>query len=170
MEEEKWNIGIKLTSRVLSWLKLIKMAPNFDFDSQFFNPFSVNEELQNNELDPDVNYCQDEISSFDTKYNVPDEAKVQLKSLQLNSFSVLHLNIWNVKKHFEAFQDFIETLNFKFSAVCLSETWLQPHEISDSNFQLLRYYSFHLTREKNRGGGLCIFLQETYINPEKTSK
>ena len=33
--------------------------------------------------------------------------------------------------------------------------------ISDSNFQLPGYYSFHLTREKNRGGGLCIFLQET---------
>ena len=67
-----------------------------------------------------------------------------------------------MKKHFEAFQDFIESLNFKFSAICLSETWLQPHEISDSNFQLPGYYSFHLSREKNRGGGFCIFLQETY--------
>ena len=67
-----------------------------------------------------------------------------------------------MKKHFQAFQDFIETLNFKFNATCLSETWLQPHENSDSNFQLPGYYSFHLTREKNRGEGLCIFLQGTY--------
>ena len=69
-----------------------------------------------------------------------------------------------MKKHSEAFQDFIESLNFKFSfsAICLSETWLQTHEISNSNFQLPGYYSFHPTREKNRGGGLCIFLQETY--------
>ena len=81
------------------------MAPNSDFESQFFNPFSVNEELQNNELDPDV-----------------------------NSFSVFHLNIRSMKKHFEAFQDFIESLNFKFSAICLSKTWFQPHEVSDSNF------------------------------------
>ena len=35
------------------------MAPNSDFESQFFNPFSVNQELQNNKLDPDVNYCLD---------------------------------------------------------------------------------------------------------------
>ena len=55
----------------------------------------------------------DEISSPDTKD--------QLKSLQLNSFSVLHLNIRSMKKHFEAFQYFIETLNFKFNAICLSE-------------------------------------------------
>ena len=67
-----------------------------------------------------------------------------------------------MKKHFEAFQDFIEFSNFKFSAVCLSKIWHQRHEISDSNFQLPGYYSFHLTREKNRGGGLYIFLQETY--------
>ena len=64
-----------------------------------------------------------------------------------------------MEKTFEAFQDFIESLNLKFRAICLSETWLQPHEISNSNFQLPRSYSFHLTREKNRGGELCIFLQ-----------
>ena len=48
MEGEKWNLGIKLTSHVLSWLGLIKMAPNSDFESQSFNPFSANEELQKN--------------------------------------------------------------------------------------------------------------------------
>ena len=53
-----------------------------------------------------------------------------------------------MKKHFEAFQDFIESLNFKFSAICLSETWPQPHEISDSIFQLPGYYRFHQPREK----------------------
>ena len=57
-----------------------------------------------------------------------------------------------MEKHFEVFQDFIESLNFKFSAICLSETRLQDHESSDSNFQLPEHYSFHLTREKNRGG------------------
>ena len=65
-----------------------------------------------------------------------------------------------MEKRFEAFQDFIESLNLKFSAICLSETWLQPHEIPDSNFQLQGYYIFHLTREKNSGGGLFIFFAE----------
>ena len=67
-----------------------------------------------------------------------------------------------MKKHFEAFQDFIESLNFKFSSICLSETWLQPHKTPDSNFELPGYYCFHITREKNTGGGLCTFLQETH--------
>ena len=77
---------------------------------------------------------------------MPGEVKNQLKSLQLTTISM--------RKYFEAFQDFIESLNFKFSAIYLSETRLQPHEISDSNFQVPGYYSYHLTREKNRGGAL----------------
>ena len=146
----------KTNMAYLVLIKLMKMTSNSDFESQPFNPFSVSEQLQNNELGPDVNYYLDQISSLDTKYYVPGEVKEQLKNLQLNSFSALHLNIRSMKKHFEAFQDFIESLNY------LSETWLQPHEISDSNFQFPGYYSFHLTREMNREGRLCIFLQETY--------
>ena len=61
------------------------MSPNSDFESQSFNPFSVNEELQHNDLNPDVNYYLDEISYLDTKYHVHDEVRDQLKSLQLNS-------------------------------------------------------------------------------------
>ena len=44
-----------------------------------------------------------------------------------------------MKKHFQDFHNFIESLNSKFSAICLSETWLQAHTISDSNFQLPGY-------------------------------
>ena len=53
------------------------MAPNSDFECRSFNSFS---ELQNNELEPDVNYYLDQISSLDTKYYVPGEIKDQLKS------------------------------------------------------------------------------------------
>ena len=41
------------------------MASNSDFESEFFNPFLVNEELQSNQLDHDVNYYLNEISSLD---------------------------------------------------------------------------------------------------------
>ena len=42
-----------------------KNGSNSDFQSHSFNPFSANEEFQNNELDPDGNYCLDKISSLD---------------------------------------------------------------------------------------------------------
>ena len=43
------------------------MAPNSDFE-QSFNPSSVNEELQNNELDTNVIHYLGQIFSLDTKY------------------------------------------------------------------------------------------------------
>ena len=81
---------------------------------------SISEYLQNNELDPDVDYYQDQVSSLDTKCYVPGKVKERLKNVQLNILSVLHLNIRSKKKHYEDFQDFIESLNFKkFSAIYL---------------------------------------------------
>lgn len=62
------------------------MAPNSDFEFHYFNPFSVNKELQRNEIDSNTNYCLDKISSLDTKYYALGEVKKNLKSLQLNSF------------------------------------------------------------------------------------
>ena len=43
------------------------MALNYDFESQSFNTFSANKELQNDELKPNVNYYLAQISSLDTK-------------------------------------------------------------------------------------------------------
>ena len=110
------------------------MAPNSDFESQSFNYFSVNEVLHHHYHHHHniINYLY-QFSSLDSKYYVPGEVEDQLKSLYSNS--VLHLNIRSMRKHFKAFQNFNESLNFKFSAICLSETWLQPHETSDSNFR-----------------------------------
>ena len=119
MEGEKWNLGIKLTSHILSWLRLIKLVQNSDFESQSFKPFLVNEELQNKELDPDVNYYLDQISSLDTKYHVTGEVKEKLKIQLVFSISILE--------------------DFKFSAIYLSDTWAQAHKISDSNFELSGY-------------------------------
>lgn len=73
MELEKRNLAIKLTSHVLSWLRLRKVAPNSGFD---FHPLSVNEKLQNNKLDQDVHYYLDQVSFLDTNYYVPAEVKL----------------------------------------------------------------------------------------------
>ena len=59
--------------------------------------------------------------------------------------------------HFENF----EIRCFSFSAICLSETWYQPHETSNSNLQIPGCESLHQTRKNRRGGGHCIFLLES---------
>ena len=136
-------------------------ASNGSFDSQSFNPFSINEYLKDTDQDPDVNFDQTQISSLDTSYYIPNEVKKNLENFQQKSLSVLNLNIRSICKNFESFQEFLDSLCFSFSAICLSETWCQPHETSNSNLQIPGYVSLHQTRKNHRGGGLCMFLLES---------
>ena len=124
-------------------------------------PFSVNEDLKDNDQVPDVNFYQTQISSLDTTYYIPNEVKENLENFQQKSFSALHLNIRSMSKNFEPFPEFLNSLCFSFSAICLSEIWCQPHETSNSNLQTPGYVSLHQTRQNRRGRGLCISLLES---------
>ena len=137
------------------------MPPNGSFEPQSFNPFSVNEDLKDNDQDPDVNFYQTQISSLDTNYYIPNEVKENLENFKQKSFSVLHLNIRSMSKNFESFREFLDPLCFSFSAICLSETWYQPHETANSNLQIPGYVSLLQTRKNRRGGRLRIFLLES---------
>ena len=76
------------------------MPPDGSFEFQSFNPFSVNEDLKDNDQDPDVNFYQKQISSLDTSYYISNEVKEKLENFQQKSFSVLHLNICSMSKKF----------------------------------------------------------------------
>ena len=66
-----------------------------------------------------------------------------------------------MSKNFESFREFLDSLCFTFSAICLSETWCQSHETSNLDLKLPGYVSLHQTRKNRRGGGLCIFLLDS---------
>ena len=56
-----------------------------------------------------------------------------------------------------------QDLKFNFSAICLSETWCESTDATkNSNYKLNGYRSFHQIRNECKGGGLCIFLRESY--------
>ena len=103
------------------------MPPNGSFESQSFNPFSVNEDLKDNNQEPNVNFYQMQISSVDKSYYIPNEVTQKLENFQQKSFFVLYLNIRSMSKNFESFRELLDSLCFTFSAICLPETWCQPH-------------------------------------------
>ena len=72
------------------------MPPNDSFESQSFNPFSVNEDLKDNDQDFGVNFYQTQIPSLDTSYYIPNEVKENLENFQQKSFPVLQLNIRSI--------------------------------------------------------------------------
>ena len=50
------------------------MAPDINFESVFFNPFSTKEYFVDNDHNPDVIFCHD-VFTLDTKYLVSDRFK-----------------------------------------------------------------------------------------------
>ena len=55
-------------------------------------------------------------------------------------FYITVLNIRSMNKKFESFKEFYLTINFKFSIVCFSETWVDYISFSkNSNFQISIY-------------------------------
>ena len=107
------------------------MPPKSSFESQFFNSFSINEAFKDNDEDSDVNFYETQMSSLDSSYYISNAVKEKLENFQQKSFSVLHLNIRSMSKNFESFREFLDSLCFTFSAICLSETWCQSHETSN---------------------------------------
>ena len=79
------------------------MPPTGSFETWPFNPFSVNENLKDNDQDPNVNFYQTQISSLDTSYYIQNEAKDSF------SFCVLYLNIRSMSKNFESFREFLDS-------------------------------------------------------------
>ena len=71
------------------------MPPNGSFETQSFNPFSVNEDLKDNDQDPGDNFYQTQISSLDTSYYIPNEVRENLENLQIaeeEGFAFSYLN------------------------------------------------------------------------------
>ena len=130
------------------------MTPKPNFEEMSFKPFTVNEHSTN---------FFESISSLDTKHFTVNETKTFVSNIDSESFTVLHLNIRSMKKNFESFQEFFKDLKFNFSAICLSETWCESVDATkNSNYKLNGYRSFHQIRNERKGGGLCIFLLESY--------
>ena len=61
------------------------MPRNNSFESQSFNSFSINEDFEDNNQDPDINFYQTQISSLDTSNDIPNEVKEKLEGFQQKS-------------------------------------------------------------------------------------
>ena len=130
------------------------MAPEPSFETMCFNPFLANDSLNDYNQNPDVNFYNN-ITSLESNYLSPSEIDKNFKNFCTESFSVLHLNIRRMSKHFETFQDFYKSLITKFSVICLTETWANDSDINHSSlFQLEGYIPVHRIRKSRQGGGL----------------
>ena len=111
------------------------------------------------DIDPDFNYLNNIKESITSNYY--NETTFKNKYENSGKFSVMHLNIRSVVSHFTEFICYLDTLDFKFKAIGLSETALNDSSIN--------YHSHNDTCETNirdnrRGGGVSLYMSITHSN------
>ena len=72
------------------------------------------------------------------------------------SFSILHLNIHSVQLHIDEFRTFLDTLNYKFDIIALSETKLQNEPAA--NISITGYQKPIHTFTEATKGGVCLYI------------
>ena len=85
------------------------MAPEPNFESMSFNPFSNNNIFSDGNQYPDVNFFLGNIPSLNTKYFLLSDVKTGFSKFESSgAFSVLHLSIMGLRKGFEDFKELCE--------------------------------------------------------------
>ena len=92
----------------------------------------------------------------------PEEIARKLRKTD-EKLSIFHLNIRSMAKNFEDLKIFLTQLNYKFSFICLTETWSKEELVKNTTFSLPEYSLVYQNREcKDKGGGVCIYAHESF--------
>jgi hypothetical protein len=145
---------------------LIMNEDNVTLNSEFNSLQNKNRILLDKHSDPDNNfYINNKVfQNINTLYYNPKSANI-MQGFDVNSFSMLHLNIRSISKNFELFKQLLSEIKFTFKIISLSETWCTDEYIeTNTNFQLPNYKVVHQFRGSGKkGGGLCVFISNSLV-------
>ena len=139
---------------------------NDNFENLSFKPFDINNNiLLDNLSDPDMNIIHSQnFKNIDTSYFSVESLFKGTTYPKASSFSILHINIRSLKKHFESFKLLLSKLNYEFKIICFSETWCSDENVKhDSLFQLSNYKVIHQIRGNDRTGGGIIYMFTVHL-------
>lgn len=126
----------------------------------------MNEEYQN-EIDPDINFFEDTRDNMNDNcsyYQIDDfKNKHALKSD--DQFSIIHLNIRSMSKHFDELQLLTDTLKCDFTCMGLTETW--NTQSNHDTFEIEGYVHYQVFRSMRVGGGVSLYLNENLQSHER---
>ena len=103
------------------------------------------------------NYCE--------YYNVEKLCKSKFQSK--NNFSVFHMNIQSLQFHIEDLKVLLQTLNFDFDIIAITETKLKKDVEPTSDINLQNYEYIHTPTEADKGGTLIYISTKINYKPRK---
>ena len=121
----------------------------FNLDDSSFDPPLFPHVSDPNDQSHSANSC-----------NYFSEAKFNstFSSLDQSFFSVLHMNVRSLSKHFDQLQTYLRALHSNFSIIGLSETWLKHTDIPAKIYSLPGYYFESQNRHDRTGGGVAMYI------------
>ena len=121
-----------------------------------FNPFLDDSDsrhlLINSDIDPDSN-----IQGYNS-HLLSNCLYLTSNEFNSDSFTLFHINLRSLKKHFEELSEFLSTLNMSFSVIGISETWL--NNSNDVIFNIPGYKFISNNRRHKHGGGVGLFIKD----------
>ena len=100
------------------------------------------------------------INSANPLYLIISELNGYIKSNE----SKYLFNIRSLQKNFYKLIDFLDTLDFEFKVICISETWFSENVSCKSLCKIPNCNSIHQTRGNGKaGGGVAMFIHNTLI-------
>ena len=130
-----------------------------------FSPFDLNDNFDNplHDADPNIqsynNHYSGSLQACDYYLENMFNDKIKKSKISNQSFSVLHMNIRSMQKNLGSLENYLETLDHKFTAIGFSESWLKEYNVD--RHVLDGYKAVHKYRPHRSGGGVSIFIQDS---------
>ena len=138
--------------------------PIRQLEQQLFNVFELNDDdslVPIYDSDPDLQYFND-LTQFNSlrncDYYLEDSfiKKFCTNNNENINLSLIHFNARSLSKNMNQWSSYLNSLNFKWNIIGVSETWLNNDNAHLYTFN--GYSHYYLTRDKKKGGGVSIFV------------
>ena len=116
------------------------------FDTKDNELFFENENELENKVESDCHYYSD--MKFNESFN------------KTKGFSIIHFNCRSIKTNIEELKSYLMSLTMNFDAICVSESWLTPHD-NLNEYDIDGYETFQENRSDRRGGGVMIYVHKS---------
>ena len=141
---------------------------------KLFIPFEINDNdyiYQDVDSDPDIHfYNQNQlISNLNSKYYLEKEFSKYISPTlgkENECMSFIHLNIRSAKANLKSFEAYLESLDYSFDCIGLSETWF--NESNSDSYNITGYNKIDKKRISSQGGGVSLLLKEDIKFKERT--
>ena len=93
-------------------------------------------------------------------YSIED---VHVPNSLYHKFGIIHFNCRSMKNKFDDFLALLEHVKFKFTVICLCETWFSS-EIEANMYSVDGFRMYSSCRLNQKGGGVSILVDHTYAS------